>query len=149
MWVMTIISPAFEPGEEIPVEYTCDGENLSPPLEFYDVPKNTKSLALILDDPDAPAGVFTHWVVWNISPETPEIEEGVPVSGAVEGVNSAGRTGYTGPCPPTGTHHYYFRLYALSDRIDLPNSSTREELDVAMEDLSLAEAEMMGTYGRV
>lgn len=144
---MNIISPSFKPGEEIPTEYTCDGENISPPLEFYDVPKNAKSLALIVDDPYAPTGLFTHWIVWNIDPKLPEIEEGELANGAVEGVNSADRTGYTGPCPPSGTHHYYFKLYALSDLVDLPNSATRDELEVAMEELIIAKAEMVGIYG--
>ncbi len=150
----TIRSAAFNPGEPIPTRYTCDGENISPPLAWDGQPDNTISFALIVDDPDAPRGVFTHWVLYNIPGNAGELLEGIPTveqleTGAVQGVNNPGRIGYTGPCPPPGpSHRYFFRLYALDTPMSsTPGSSKQQVLD-AMQGHILAETEVVGTYQR-
>src|SRR6266481_5123903 len=109
---MRITSSAFQEGASTPSKFTCDGAGTSPPLQIADVPSGAKSLALIVDDPDAPSGLFTHWTVWNISPQTSTIGEGSTPQG-VQGTNDFGKAGYGGPCPPSGTHRYYFRIFAL------------------------------------
>lgn len=143
-----LTSPAFNHGSQIPSKYTCDGENINPHLVIHGVPERAKSLALLMEDPDAPAGLWVHWVVWDISPETKEIREHTAPNGAWEGVNSGGEQGYAGPCPPPGTHRYFFRLFALDSRLKLPEASTKEALEAAMAGHILATAELMGTYAR-
>lgn len=143
---MQLTSPAFENNEIIPLEYTCDGQNISPPLSISDVPKEAKSLTITLDDPDAPGGTFTHWLLWNIDPKTAEISEGKVPPGAQEGLNSSMETGYTGPCPPAGTHRYIFSLYALNDKLDLPAESAKEELEEAIGEHVIAKSQLVGVY---
>lgn len=145
---MIIQSHAINPGAQIPSAYTCDGKNTNPPLDIEQVPANTKSLVLIVDDPDAPAGTWVHWTMWNISPDTTEIKEGSVPNGAVEGVTSFSKPGYGGPCPHSGTHRYFFKLYALDALLDLSISSRVGDLEKAMEGLILTQAEFMGTYAR-
>lgn len=144
---MKLESPAFGNMERIPSKYTCDGQDINPPLKISDVPENTKSLVLIVDDPDAPAGTWVHWLVWNISPNTKEIPENSVPKNAVEGITSWNRVGYGGPCPPSGTHRYFFKLYALDTILDLP-STTISELEKAMENHILDKAELVGLYSR-
>ena len=148
MTEMKLTSPAFANGQAIPKTYSCDGDDRNPPLAIAGVPKEAKSLALVMDDPDAPVGVWVHWVLWNIDPETSQIAHGSVPAGAEQGVNSWERTGYGGPCPPSGTHRYYFRLYALKERLELPSSASRRELDRAMAGKVLARCELLGLYGR-
>ncbi len=145
---MQIQSSAFQEGEYIPSKYTCDGENISPTLKISGVPKESKSLALIVDDPDAPTGHWVHWVIWNINSETTEIpENSVPVE-AVEGMTSFGRIGYGGPCPPSGTHRYFFKLYALDTELNLSSAADAKKLKKAMEGHILASVQLMGLYKR-
>jgi len=150
-----LISTAFEQGEPIPVKYSCDGEDISPSLAWGDPPSGTQSLALIMDDPDAPGGTWVHWVLFNISPDLRELEEDLPITGKNQdpnaifvGNNSWGRADYGGPCPPSGTHRYFFKLYALDTTISLLPGATKDELLNAMDGHILAEAELMGTYAR-
>jgi Raf kinase inhibitor-like YbhB/YbcL family protein len=145
---MTLSSPAFLNGKGIPAKFSCDGEGISPPLTIQGVPKEAKSLALVMDDPDAPAGVWVHWLVWNIDPAIKQIGEGSLPPGAGQGVNSWERRSYGGPCPPSGTHRYYFRLFALKERLDLPQSANRKDLDGAMQGKIVARCEMFGVYSR-
>lgn len=145
---MKISSPSFAENREIPVEYTCDGDNISPPLVIADVPEEAKSLALIVDDPDAPIGIFTHWIIWNIDPKTEEISEGEVPEGTAEGVNDSGERGYTGPCPPFGTHHYNFHLYALDNTLNLTGAAGRGELEEEMEGHIIATATFTGLFSR-
>ena len=144
---MKLTSPAFQQNGHIPSEYTCDGSDLSPPLIISDVPANAKSLVLISDDPDAPVGTWDHWVVFNISPSTKEIKKGAEPQG-IPGKNSWGRTGYGGPCPPSGTHRYFFKLYALDTMLSLPSGSGKNQIEAAMHGHILAKAELMGLYKR-
>jgi Raf kinase inhibitor-like YbhB/YbcL family protein len=146
---MIITSPAFDDGTEIPKKYTCDGGDINPELLIQNVPEGAKSLALILHDPDAPmAGGFTHWVVWNIDPDTTRIkDESVPPD-AVEGRNGAGQFGYMGPCPPSGIHHYHFQLYALKKILDLPTTSLLEDVQAAIDANLIAKADLVGLYTR-
>jgi len=144
---MKLMSSAFANGGNIPARYTCDGQNISPPLEISDVPQGTKSLALIMEDPDAPAGTFVHWVMWNIPPDTTEIEEGVAPKG-VQGMTDFGRPGYGGPCPPSGTHTYRFELSALDQEISLREGSNLKHLRRAMERHKIKRVAMIGSYGR-
>jgi len=145
---MKIQSTAFENNQAIPKKYTCDGDGINPPLNFSDVPQDAQSLTLIVDDPDAPSGIFTHWTVWNIDPKLSEIfENSVPVD-ATQGNSDAGKIGYIGPCPPSGTHHYFFKLYALDSKIDLPSGSKRSDLEKTMENHIIARAEFVGLYSR-
>jgi Raf kinase inhibitor-like YbhB/YbcL family protein len=145
---MQISSSAFENNEYIPQIFTCDGKNINPHLIFNDIPPETQTLALIMDDPDAPAGTFTHWIVWNIPSSVTNIPEGGYVESATEGINSAEDQGYTGPCPPNGTHRYFFTLYALDTSLDLPASADRNDLESDMEDHIIGEAKLMGLYQR-
>jgi Raf kinase inhibitor-like YbhB/YbcL family protein len=145
---MAIASPAFEHTGTIAVKHTCDGSDVSPPLVIEKVPEGTRSLALIVDDPDAPGGTWVHWVVWNIPPETGKIREGSLPGGAKEGVNDFRRRSYGGPCPPSGVHRYFFRLYALDKELDLGGSARKRDLLRAMEGHVLMEAELMGRYKR-
>jgi len=141
-------SSSFENNQNIPMTYSCDGDNINPPLEISGVPKNAKSLALIMDDPDAPGGTFTHWFMWNITTDTKEILEGDWPEGAEQGLNDRGELGYTGPCPPSGVHHYHFKLYALSKKLDILPSSTKEELEKEIENAFIAKSELVGIYSR-
>ncbi len=144
---MKITSSAFQQGGNIPSKFTCDGANTNPPLQISDVPPEAKSLVLIVDDPDAPSGLFTHWAVWNISPQTSTIAEGSTPKG-VQGTNDFGRSGYGGPCPPSGIHRYYFRISALDRELDLPFGAKRSQLDAAMKGHVIAQGESMGRYSR-
>ena len=149
----TLISPAFGEGEAIPTRYTCDGEDISPPLRWEGVPAEARSLALIMDDPDAPAGTWVHWVLYNLPVKRQELAEAIPadaelVGGGRHGRNSWGRLGYGGPCPPSGTHRYFFKMYALDTVLDLEPGADKEQLLEAMEGRVLARAELMGTYRR-
>ena len=148
MTALTISSPAFPHQAAIPVRYTCDGQDINPPLQIGTVPAGAKSLALVVDDPDAPVGTWDHWVIWNIPPQTGEIRENSLPSGAVPGLNSWKRNRYGGPCPPSGTHRYFFRLYALDSTLNLPSSATKAALEGAMRGHIIAQGELMGTYRR-
>ncbi|MBU5612903.1 YbhB/YbcL family Raf kinase inhibitor-like protein [Geomonas azotofigens] len=143
---LKLTTSVFTNSGSIPAAFTCDGSEASPPLAISGVPREAKSLALIMDDPDAPGGTWTHWVLWNIDPATSQIPQGTAPRGAQQGINSWERKGYGGPCPPSGQHRYYFRLYALSARLNLPANSTRKELDLAMRGKVLGEAELLGVY---
>lgn len=152
---MRIESPAFRDGGDIPVKYTCDGEDSSPPLRISDIPQGARSLVLIVEDPDAPGGTFIHWVLYNIPPGLTEIPENVPkrpeVPGVgIQGINDFGRYGYGGPCPPRthGPHRYFFRLYALDTVLNLKPGATAGEVRRAMGGHVLAEASTMGRYRR-
>ena len=144
---MKIISSAFGDNENIPPKYTCDEGDVIPPLRFENVPAETRSLVLIVEDPDAPMGTWDHWVVWNIPSDTRSIAEGVPPRG-VFGKNSWGRNDWGGPCPPDREHRYFFKLYALNASLDLPAGSTKEDLQNTMSDKVLAEAQLVGRYDR-
>jgi len=143
---MKITSPAFEDGDMIPATYTCDSDNVNPPLVISDVPEGTQSLALIMDDPDAPGEAFTHWIMWNIPPSTKRIEENEWLDGAEQGMNDGGDLGYSGPCPPEGIHRYYFKLYALSAVLDLKGEINKELLEREINDNLIEEAELIGLY---
>ena len=150
---MTISSPAFKDKEPIPEKYTCDGDDISPPLVFNNVPVETKSLALIMDDPDAPMGTFVHWVVYDIKPDIREIPEDQPHSstildGAKQGKNDFLKIGYGGPCPPNGKHRYFFKLYALDTMLDLDPGLTKEELLKYIQRHIIAQSILVGTYER-
>ena len=145
---MKIESTAFGHEGKIPSKYTCDGENMPPPLSFSAVPSQTRSLVLVVDDPDAPSGTWVHWILWNISPRTKSIGEGSIPQGVVEGTTSFGATGYGGPCPPDGEHRYFFKLYALDIEIELPKETTKEKLEEAMLGHVLDKAELIGHYSR-
>ena len=145
---MKLSSPNFGHNGSIPSEFTCDGAGISPELHIYDVPKSAKSLALAMDDPDAipVAGhVWDHWVVWNIPPDTRIIQKGKEPKGT-QGMTSFKRIGYGGPCPPNGPHKYFFKLYALDKMLDIPEKSTKEKLERAMEDHIIEKAELVGNY---
>jgi Raf kinase inhibitor-like YbhB/YbcL family protein len=149
-----ITSSAFAEGGLIPPKYTCDGEDISPPLEWNPVPDGTKSVALICDDPDAPMGTFVHWVLYNLPADTRELPEDMPrdgvlPDGARQGTTDFGRTGYGGPCPPGGTHRYYFKIYALDAEIE-PNRPGLKKSDLlkAMKGRILAEGRLVGRYKR-
>ena len=148
-----IKSPAFVPGGKIPGKYTCDGMDISPPLAWTSGPEGTKTFALICDDPDAPMGTWVHWVLFNLPADIIELRENVPPereleSGAKQGMNDFRKIGYGGPCPPGGTHRYYFKLYALDTEINLEAGATKSELLKAMEGHILAEGQLMGRYER-
>ena len=144
---MKISSSAFEDNKAIPSEYTCDGADISPPLSFSEIPNNTKSLALIMDDPDASAGAWVHWLVWNIPANKTGFSEGENVT-FPQGENDFGNFDYGGPCPPSGVHHYYFKLYALDITLDLNTGSTKEQLESAMSGHIIEEAQLIGTCER-
>lgn len=148
--VFTLKSPAFKDQGEIPATYTCDGEDISPPLEWTNIPPDTKSFALISDDPDAPMGTWVHWVVFNLPPETVSLPQGIQhlPAGAMEGINDFRRIGYGGPCPPGGVHRYYFKLYALDTMLTLRSGAAKAELLKAMQGHVLAEATIMARYRR-
>jgi len=152
---MTIASDAFEDGKPIPRKYTCDGADRSPPLHWQAVPEGTASLALIVDDPDAPSGTWNHWLLYNMPPATQAVGEGVPATAALgdgsrQGTNDFGKVGYGGPCPPPGsTHRYQFRLYALSAPIDLEPGARRDAVIKAIQQRkTLGVAELTAGYSR-
>lgn len=145
---MRLISTAFGHQQPIPAAYTCNGDNVNPPLQFLDVPDNAKSLVLIVDDPDAGAGTWVHWLVFNIEPRTLGVEEDNKVSSGTEGMTSFGRRGYGGPCPPSGTHRYFFKLYALDTLLDLPETADKKTVEQAMQGHILDQAELIGLYSQ-
>jgi Raf kinase inhibitor-like YbhB/YbcL family protein len=150
---ITVSSTVFDDGGMIPLKYTCDGEDISPPLSFEDIPGNTGSLAIISDDPDAPMGTWVHWVVYNLPPDTRNMPENIPgeenlEGGGRHGITDFGRYGYGGPCPPSGTHRYYFKVYALDIKLDLPDMASKKDLEAAMDGHVLAEGQLMGKYKR-
>lgn len=150
---ITITSSAFSQGGMIPAEYTCDGSDISPPLSWSDVPDSTESLAIICDDPDAPVGIWVHWVLFDIPSGTRELPRDIPPdkileSGAKHGINDFKKYGYGGPCPPEGTHRYYFKIYALNKKIALQPGISKTELLKKMEGHIVAEGRLMGTYRR-
>jgi Raf kinase inhibitor-like YbhB/YbcL family protein len=151
---MEIRSPAFFIGSTIPFKYTCDGDNISPPLQWEAPPPGTKSFVLIMDDPDAPNGTFTHWIVYNIPPDSRELPEDIAKqpklpAGYFQGQNSFEELGYGGPCPPkNGSHRYFFRLFALNRMLDLPARASKQQLMAALEKCVLDKAELMGRYAR-
>ncbi len=144
---MALTSPAFNNGESIPSKFTCDGEDISPELDWFGTPEGTISLALIMDDPDAPVGTWVHWVLYNLPMDLSGLRQGMTGVG-VEGTNSWNRTGYGGPCPPSGTHRYFFKVYALDTNLDLDSGAKKGDLLAAMEGHILGQAELMGIYGR-
>ena len=148
---MKITSSAFSDGALIPIKYTCDGDDISPPLVWSDIPENTASFVLINDDPDAPVGTWDHWILFNLEGKTTELAENVDLSklaGVQLGRNSWRRNDYGGPCPPYGTHRYFFKLYALDIKLDLPAGSSKQDIEKAMAGHILAEAELLGRYKR-
>ncbi len=150
---MKLTSSAFSDGAMIPVRYTCSGDDSSPPLGWSDIPADAKSLALIADDPDAPIGTWVHWVVFNLPvtaaglPQGIKDEKQIP-GGSTQGTNSWRRIGYGGPCPPSGTHRYFFKLYALDTTLSLGNNATVKDLQAAMKGHILAETQLMGRFKR-
>lgn len=150
---MKLTSAAFQENGPVPVEYTCDGADQSPPLQWTDSPRNTRSFALIADDPDAPGGTFVHWVLYNIPASATFLEENQPAddmldNGASQGVNDFKNTGYGGPCPPSGMHRYFFKLYALDEVLKSKEGMTKGDLLSAMKGHILAETQLMGTFQR-
>ncbi len=142
---LTITSSVFENNGVIPAKYTCDGEDVNPPLSISGVPEGTESLVLIVDDPDAPMGTWDHWVVWNIPPVKKIEGNSVP---GTEGINDFRKHSYGGPCPPSGTHRYFFKVYALDTKLDLSSNSRKRDVEKAMEGHILAEGEIVGLYSR-
>jgi len=142
---LRMTSPAFENKGSIPSKYTCDGRDVNPPLKIEDIPKETQSLVLIVDDPDAPAGTFDHWIVWNIPPTERIEENSVP---GTEGLNDLRKYSYGGPCPPSGTHRYFFKVYALDTKLSLNPNSRKRDLEKAMTGHILAKGELIGLYRR-
>jgi len=142
---LTVTSPAFENNKLIPAKYTCDGDDVNPLLIIEGVPEETKSLVLIVDDPDAPMGTWDHWVVWNIPPTKRIEENSVP---GVQGLNDFRKHSYGGPCPPSGTHRYFFKVYALDTKLDLNQNSKKKDIEKAMKDHILAKGELVGLYSR-
>ncbi|MAG27174.1 YbhB/YbcL family Raf kinase inhibitor-like protein [Candidatus Pacearchaeota archaeon] len=144
---MEIKSEAFGQDEPIPPEYTCDGSNMSPGLEISEIPREAKTMALIVDDPDAPGGTFVHWLVWNVP-----VAESVKIAGGqqvgISGTNGFGNIGYGGPCPPSGEHNYFFKVYALSQELNLGEGAGKQQLLDAMEGHIVGQAELVGTYSR-
>jgi Raf kinase inhibitor-like YbhB/YbcL family protein len=144
----SISSAAFSQNGMIPPKYTCDGANVNPPLSFANVPEKTRSLALIVDDPDAPSGTWVHWVVWNIAAGAREIPENSVPQGAVQGTTDFREQKYGGPCPPSGTHRYFFKLYALDAPLSLKAGATKAQVEQAMKGHILSQAERIGLYRR-
>ncbi len=143
---ISVATPAFQAGGDIPAKFTCNGANVNPQLKISGVPNEAKSLVLIVDDPDAPRGLFTHWIVWNIDPKATDIGENGAPAGGIPGTNDFGKRSYGGPCPPSGTHRYFFKIFALDTKLDLKPSARRTELDAAMRGHTLAQGELMARY---
>jgi len=146
--LMKLTSPVFIHNSFLPAKFTCAGEDINPPLSISEIPSVAKSLVLIVDDPDAPGGDWVHWLVWNISPETKDIAENSIPPGAVLGTTDFGRSNWEGPCPPSGIHHYQFKLYALNDIIDLAPGSKKSDLEAVMSGHILDQALLVGQYQR-
>ena len=144
--MLRISSTAFEHNGNIPKKYTCQGDDVNPPLRIEGIPSGAKSLVLIADDPDAPRGDWVHWVVWNISPETRIIEEDSVPSGAIQGMNDFSKTDYGGPCPPSGTHRYFFKVFALDNVLNLPSSSRKPDILRAIQGHVIDKGELVGMY---
>jgi Raf kinase inhibitor-like YbhB/YbcL family protein len=148
-----LTSTAFKEGESISRVYTCDGVNISPPLEWSGVPKTAKTIAIVADDPDAPGGTWVHWVLYNLPADNIGLVENVPATenlkaGGFQGKNDFGKVGFGGPCPPSGTHRYFFRIYALDSELPLKAGATKAELTKAMEGHTVLQGQLMGTYRR-
>ncbi len=146
-----ISSPAFANGAAIPSKFSCKGQDISPALTWTEPPAGTKSFALIMDDPDAPVGIWVHWIIFNIPASSRDLKEATPTDpqlsdGSIQGITSARSNGYHGPCPPSGTHRYYFKLYALDTMLSLSSNADKKSLLAAMEGHILANAEWMGTF---
>lgn len=142
---LLVTSPVLKNNKQIPRRYTCDGEDVNPPLHIEGVPKETKSLVLIVDDLDASMGTWEHWNVWNIPPTGQIKENSVP---GVEGINDFGKHSYGGPCPPSGTHRYFFKVYALDTELSLPIHSSKKDIEKAISGFVLARGELVGLYSR-
>jgi len=142
---LKVTSPTFQNNGFIPRKYTCDGADVNPPLNIEGLPEGTKSLVLVVDDPDAPRGTWDHWVVWNIPPTQKIEEDSVP---GTEGINDSRRHSYGGPCPPSGTHRYFFKIYALDTRLDLSSNSRKRDAERVMTGHVLAKGEIVGLYSR-
>lgn len=145
-----LISPAFEQNKNIPVRFSCKGADIAPPLTWQHAPATTKSFALICDDPDAPKGTWVHWVVYNLPANITSLSENSNIAslGGIEGINSSNKNGYNGPCPPSGTHRYFFKLYAVDTMLTLKPGATKEELLQALQGHIVGEAELMGTFSK-
>jgi Raf kinase inhibitor-like YbhB/YbcL family protein len=143
---LIISSAAFHNKGTIPSRYTCEGEDINPSIEVDNIPEDTKTLAIIVEDPDAPNGTFDHWLVWNLPPESPVEENRIP---GISGKNGAGKTGYYGPCPPSGSHRYYFHVFALDDSLDLEAGADKKALQAAMKPHILAKGCLMGRYKKM
>lgn len=145
---MQLTSPAFGHNQSIPPAYTCDADDVNPPLETSGVPQAAQSLVLIVDDPDAPRGDWVHWTIWNIRPDVKEIGENSVPAGGVEGLTDFGRTGWGGPCPPSGEHRYQFKLYALDTTLNLDQSAKKADVERAMQNHVLDQTVLVGLYRR-
>lgn len=150
---LDLTSSAFTQGQPIPEKYSCRGDDVSPALTWNDPPEGTQAFALIVDDPDAPAGTWVHWVIFNIPASARGLSEGIPSGeslpdGSLQGRNSSGTTGYNGPCPPSGTHRYFFKLYALDEMLGISAGANKGELEKAMVGHILARGELMGTFSK-
>lgn len=146
--MIKVSSTAFYHNDFIPQKYSCDGEDINPPIKIENVPVEAKSLVLNVDDPDAPMGTWNHWLMWNIDPQINEIQENSVPGGAVLGTNDFGKLEYGGPCPPSGVHRYFFRVFALDTMLNLPAGAKRSELEKAMENHLIDQGELMGKYQR-
>jgi hypothetical protein len=149
---MKLTSRAFKEGEKIPSKYTCDGENINPPLDITDIPQGTVSLVFIMDDPDVPKfvradGMYDHWIIFNLPPDLKTIPENATLSGTL-GKNTSGQDAYTGPCPPDREHRYFFKLYALKTSLSLPQGATKANVEKAMKDHIIDKTMLMGRYER-
>ena len=142
-----VSSSAFTEGGNIPPKFTCDGEDTSPPLKTEGIPENAKAVVMIVDDPDAPGGLFNHWLVWNIDPKTTSLEEGKAPAG-VTGTNDFGKSAYGGPCPPSGSHRYSFKVFALDQQLQLRAGAKRKEVDAAIKGHVIGQGELMGRYSK-
>ena len=150
---ITVTSNAFKDGGMIPGKYTCDGDDMSPPIDWSGLPPETKSIAMISDDPDAPMGTWVHWVIFNMPPQLKGLPEDVQPdkvleNGAVQGMNDSRQIGYGGPCPPAGVHRYFFKVYALDTKVSLGPAATKKDLEKAMVGHILSEGQLMGRYKR-
>jgi len=145
---MILTSPDFKHNEKIPVKFTGDGENINPELIIENIPKEARSLALIVDDPDAPAGTWSHWVVFNINPKIKRIlKNSIPENG-IQGQNSWGKNNYSGPLPPSGTHRYFFKIFAIDTKLGLNEGASKQEIERVMKNHILDKAELIGLYSR-
>ena len=146
--VIKVTSTAFSQGGIIPAKYTCDGQNINPDISIEDVPESAKSLVLIVDDPDSPRGVFTHWILYNIDPKAKKIAENTMPKGAINGKNDFGNEKYGGPCPGSGTHRYFFTVIALDTVLNIPSGDDRKITDKAIESHIIGQGQLMGKYAR-